>query len=147
MDLTKIEELIQVVREANISELTLRRAGSSITVKKGAGPPPGATRRPAEIAPAPQPEEEPGAPAAEPEGVVLVTAPMVGIFHPAEAAFKPGSVVLAGQALGAIESMKLMNEVVTDVGGVVVEVTVEDGTPVEYGQTLFRLTPVEVEQE
>ena len=148
MDLAKIEELIEVVRGADISELTLRRQGSSVTIKKGAqGARPVVHHHAPEKESTALPQEEPGAPPAETEEVVLITAPMVGIFHPAEAAFKVGSAVRAGQALGAIESMKLMNEVVTDVGGVVTEVAVEEGSPVQYGQTLFRLKPVEVEQE
>jgi len=145
MDLAKIEELIQIVREANVSELTVRREGSSITIKKGAGASrPGVVRGQEEKASTPQPEE-PGATAAEPEAEIAVTAPMVGIFHLVDPALQSGALVKAGQALGAIESMKLMNEIVADASGVVAEVTVEDGSPVEYGQTLFRLTPVETE--
>ena len=141
MDLAKIEELIQIVREANVSELTVRREGSSITIKKGAGASrPGVVRGQEEKASTPQPEE-PGATAAEPEAEIAVTAPMVGIFHLVDPALQSGALVKAGQALGAIESMKLMNEIECDYEGKIVKIMVENSQPVEYNQVLFLIEP------
>ena len=64
---------------------------------------------------------------------------MVGIFHSAGNSMTEGVAVKAGQSVGAIESMKLMNDVISECDGVIAEVLVEDGLPVEYGQPLFRL--------
>jgi acetyl-CoA carboxylase biotin carboxyl carrier protein len=69
----------------------------------------------------------------------VISAPMVGIFHLIDGIAMPGATVKKGQAVGVIESMKLMNEVVAQEDGQIAEVYVEDGMPVEYGQTLFRL--------
>jgi len=80
-------------------------------------------------------EEEPA-----PVGV-FISAPMVGIFHSIDSVGARGNAIKAGQAVGVIESMKLMNDIVADQDGVIAEVLIEDGMPVEYGQKLFRLEP------
>jgi acetyl-CoA carboxylase biotin carboxyl carrier protein len=77
-------------------------------------------------------------------GSVLVGAPLVGIFYRAPApGAKPfvevGQPVSAGQQVGLIEAMKLMNEVVSDAQGIVAEILVADGTPVSYEQALMRI--------
>ena len=64
---------------------------------------------------------------------------MVGIFYHAEPPLFLGAEIKAGQIIGSIESMKLMNDVVAEDSGRVTDVLVEDGAPVEYGQALFRL--------
>lgn len=84
------------------------------------------------------------APAKEPEGN-LVTAPMIGTYYsapaPGEAPFvQIGDEVEAGQVIGIIEAMKIMNEIVADASGVVAEILVENAQPVEYGSPLLRLT-------
>jgi acetyl-CoA carboxylase biotin carboxyl carrier protein len=91
-----------------------------------------------------------GAQAAEAEpaasGLVDVTSPMVGTFYRAPAPEAPpyvevGSRVTRGQTLCILEAMKLMNELESEVDGVVREVLVENAEPVEYGQVLFRIDP------
>jgi acetyl-CoA carboxylase biotin carboxyl carrier protein len=91
-----------------------------------------------------------GAPAAEAEpaasGLVDVTSPMVGTFYRAPAPEAPpyvevGSRVTKGQTLCILEAMKLMNELESEVDGVVRQVLVENAEPVEYGQVLFRIDP------
>jgi acetyl-CoA carboxylase biotin carboxyl carrier protein len=71
---------------------------------------------------------------------------MVGTFYRApepgaEPYVKPGSRVTSGQTLCIIEAMKIMNELESEVSGVVREVLVEDAQPVEFGQVLFRVDP------
>ena len=78
--------------------------------------------------------------------LVEVTAPMVGTFYrapgPEEAPFvEVGSRIGVGQTVCILEAMKLMNELESEVSGEVVEVLVENGTPVEYGQVLMRVKP------
>ncbi len=79
--------------------------------------------------------------------LVEVTAPMVGTFYrapgPEEPPFvKIGSRISVGQAVCILEAMKLMNELESEVSGEVIEILVENGTPVEFGQVLMRLKPV-----
>jgi acetyl-CoA carboxylase biotin carboxyl carrier protein len=135
MDIAKIEEFIQVLEGSRVAELTIRRDGSLVTVKRS---PTAAPPRPpkAQAKPAPVSQEKASAPSE-----VAVTAPMVGIFHASGENLQPGSVIAVGQIVGAIESMKLMNDVVAQVSGTVAEVDAEDGLPVEYGQTLFTVIP------
>ena len=68
-----------------------------------------------------------------------VAATMVGIFHLAKPPVEYGAHIKAGQRVGAIESMRLMNDVVSTADGTVVNVLIDDGLPVEYGQVLFEI--------
>jgi acetyl-CoA carboxylase biotin carboxyl carrier protein len=86
-----------------------------------------------------------GATAAEPASdTVEVTSPLPGTFYRAPAPDAPsfvdiGSVVRPGQTLCIVEAMKLMNEIEAECSGTIVEVVVQNGKPVEFGQTLFRI--------
>ena len=88
-----------------------------------------------------------GAPAAvAPSHLVEIKSPMVGTFYSApepggEPYAKAGSRVAAGQVVCIIEAMKIMNEIESEVAGVVREVLVENAQPVEFGQPLFRVDP------
>ncbi len=78
--------------------------------------------------------------------LVEVKSPMVGTFYRApepgaDPYVKPGSRVTSGQTLCIIEAMKIMNELESEVSGVVREILVEDAQPVEFGQVLFRVDP------
>ena len=75
-----------------------------------------------------------------------ITAPMVGTFYrasaPGEAPFvEVGGRIKRGQTVCILEAMKLMNELEAEVEGEVVEILVENGTPVEFGQALMRVKP------
>ncbi len=79
--------------------------------------------------------------------LVEVTAPMVGTFYRAPGPEEPpfveiGSRINVGQAVCILEAMKLMNELESEVSGEVIEILVENGTPVEFGQVLMRLKSV-----
>ena len=79
--------------------------------------------------------------------LVEVTAPMVGTFYRAPGPEEPpfveiGSRINVGQAVCILEAMKLMNELESEVSGEVIEILVENGTPVEFGQVLMRLKPL-----
>ena len=83
--------------------------------------------------------------AAEPEGD-FVTSPFVGTFYrapspEADSFVEVGDSIVAGQVLCIVEAMKLMNEIEAEVAGTIVEVLVENGKPVEYGDRLFRIEP------
>ena len=81
---------------------------------------------------------------AEDKNIHYITSPMVGTFYRAPSPTSPpfvdiGDAVKKGQTLCIVEAMKLMNEIESDVSGVVVDILVENGKPVEYGQKLFAI--------
>ncbi len=133
----ELEQLIDLVAASRVSAVTLEAGGRRVTIEKGpAGPRPA----PAAILTAEAVLDIEAAEALE-EGPATnwVTAPMVGVFHHAEPPVSPGVRVESGQIVGAIESMKLMNDIRSERAGLVLEAAVEDGSPVEYGQPLFLL--------
>jgi len=156
----EIERLVDLVAKSNVTEVSVQANGRSVTVRKSALPahllaetgthPPGVLPPDGEAPPATAPcagnslvpteEEPPTTPPEEPPtGLRWITAPMVGIFHPTEPPVTVGLRVESGQVVGLIESMKLMNDIRAEEGGLVCEVAIETGTPVEYGQPLFGL--------
>ncbi len=134
VDLELIRKLCAILREEGLSELTVAEGERRITLKR--------EPTPAEAAlPLEPPLRGKGEPAEEGH---IVRSPLVGIFwrrpNPDSPPFvKVGDRVEEGQTLCVIESMKVMNEIRSDVSGRIEEVLVEDGTPVEYGQPLFRI--------
>lgn len=143
MEIRDIEQLVQLIKGAKVSEITLIENGRTVSIKKPLHHTLVATKpevRQAEPAPS-EHSEKPSEQGKHAE--FIITAPMVGIFHSVETITSPGVTVSQGQTVGAIESMKLMNDVVSDVSGVITEILIEDGMPVEYGQPLFRVSPLE----
>ncbi len=134
MDINKIEELIKVLQGSQTQELSVRAGDSTVTIRKGQFPSKTSASSKKSAARAQAPVD------AQPEATEhVIRAPMVGIFHPANGLPVAGAQVKAGQVVGAIESMKLLNDVISDVSGTISEVLVEEGTPVEYGQPLCAL--------
>ncbi|EJC62856.1 MULTISPECIES: acetyl-CoA carboxylase biotin carboxyl carrier protein [Alcaligenes] len=145
MDLRKLKTLIDLVAESGIAELEITEGDDKVRIVKfsqsSAAPVVYAPEAPVAqvVAPAGAPAA-PAAPAA-PEGHA-VKAPMVGTFYrapsPGAAPFvEVGQTVKEGEPLCIIEAMKLLNEIEADKSGVIKEILVENGGPVEYGQTLF----------
>ena len=129
MDLTGLE-----IREDNVTIRLERNLSSSPTVTQIPVPSAPAT---AEVLHSVQPE-------ADDRTVYTVTSPMVGVFYaaPAENAdpfVNKGDRVHAGNTLGIIEAMKLMNEITAEEDGIIDEICVKNGQVVEYGTPLFRL--------
>lgn len=136
----EVSSLVKTV-PGPVSRVSVRVAGCSLEVTWAETVPieGAAAERPATGAapPAPPPEEP------EPDGEVVVS-PLVGMFYvapePGANPFvRPGDVVEAGQTVGIIEAMKLMNPVAADRSGEVIEVLVPDGTSVEFGEPLVRI--------
>ncbi len=139
MNLNEIEELVKIVRDARVSELTVSVGDSTVKLRKPlTQAPPVPKPKPKAKTEAPKPEAKPAAVEPEPADV-YITAPMVGIFHSIDSVGAIESPVKAGQVMGVIESMKLMNDVISDHDGVLAEVLIEDDMPVEFGQRLFRI--------
>jgi oxaloacetate decarboxylase alpha subunit len=141
----RIRELVRIVQESGIGEVTIEEAGMRVSVRRTED------RAPLEVggeSPLAVPEEaEPEPAAASSNGLIRVEAPMVGTFYRAPQPGAPpfveeGQPVGAGQTLCILEAMKLMNEVKADVDGIVRSIHVENAEPVEFGQLLFELEPV-----
>jgi acetyl-CoA carboxylase biotin carboxyl carrier protein len=140
--------LAEIVTEHNLSELILDTKELTLTVRRGgsAAPPvhvAPAAPLPVAGAPAPAAAAPAEAPAAADKRHV-VTSPFVGTFYRRPNPDSPNYVSLhdkvdKGQVLCIVEAMKLMNEIEADVAGTIVEILVEDGAPVEYGQPLFKI--------
>ena len=135
MNLDEIEKLVSILRDAKISELTVSTDGTTVRLRK---PLAAVAVKKQPVRQAPQAVQTAAEDKPEPAGTYL-TAPMVGIFHSIDSVGARGNAVKTGQVVGVIESMKLMNDIISDQDGVIAEVLIEDGMPVEYGQNLFRL--------
>ncbi|MBO1435774.1 acetyl-CoA carboxylase biotin carboxyl carrier protein [Meiothermus sp. CFH 77666] len=116
-------------------------------VAQAVTPAPAATPAPTPAAaPAPSPAPKAETPKEDTDKYVEVKAPIVGTFYrapspDAEPFVKEGDTVKKGQVLCIIEAMKLMNEIESEVSGVVRKILVANGEPIEYGQTLFLIEP------
>ncbi|MGQ9497863.1 MAG: acetyl-CoA carboxylase biotin carboxyl carrier protein [Desulfotomaculales bacterium] len=150
VNLEEIRELIRLLNETDVAEFSLESQGVKISIKKGkAGGPPAPETSPVPPSlPAKTPPSAPAEPEREEleENLVTVVAPMVGTFYRAPAPDAPpyveiGDTVHEGQVLCIIEAMKLMNEIEAEVAGEIVDILVENGQPVEYGQPLFLIKP------
>jgi oxaloacetate decarboxylase (Na+ extruding) subunit alpha len=138
----RIREIVRIVQESGVGEVTIEDAGMRVTVRR-------TDERP-QVAPAAPTEDDlllPSAPPPSP-GLVRVEAPMVGTFYrapdPDSPAFvQEGDLVVAGQTLCILEAMKLMNEIQAEAEGWVRSIQVENAQPVEYGQLLFELEPAD----
>ncbi|HXA46914.1 MAG TPA: acetyl-CoA carboxylase biotin carboxyl carrier protein [Burkholderiaceae bacterium] len=151
MDLRKLKTLIDLVAESDIAELEVTEGESKVRiVKSGAAPQNQMVMMHPQGAPqfAPQYASAPAGPAAavvdapaEIQGHI-VKSPMVGTFYRSSAPGSPpfveiGASVKEGDTLCIIEAMKLLNEIDADISGVVKQILVENGQPVEFGQPLF----------
>ncbi len=143
MDLRKLKTLIDLVADSGIAELEITEGEGKVRIVKfsqAAAVVPAAAPAQVVAAPAAAPTAAAPAPAA-PQGH-QVKAPMVGTFYrspnPNASPFvEVGQAVKEGDPLCIIEAMKLLNEIEADKSGVIKEILVENGEPVEYGQPLF----------
>ncbi|MEO0054459.1 MAG: hypothetical protein RLZZ50_406 [Verrucomicrobiota bacterium] len=162
MDLKQIKQLIDLMQRSDLTEFAVEEEGFKIKIARAsssAAPvvvatPTVATAVPFPVpapAAAPAPAQAPAAPAApapapggDEAGIVYVKSPMVGTFYkaasPESKAFaEVGSKITETSVVCIIEAMKIMNEIQAEVKGTVVEILVENGSPVEYGQKIFKV--------
>ncbi len=157
MNLKEIKELIEMLKNTDISEIEIERSGVKVRLRKGGDmtfhpsmprmeyPPaaiiaPAVSEAPAVSTPQEKQAEQPKS------NQIKVTAPIVGTFYRSSSPDKPpyvetGDVVKKGQVLCIIEAMKLMNEIESETSGKIVQILMENGQPVEYGQPLFTIEP------
>jgi acetyl-CoA carboxylase biotin carboxyl carrier protein len=156
MNLEEIKQILDLVREHDLSEFELEQEGVKLRVRKrGAEAPTMMVSAAQMAAPAPGvaqaalPAATSAAEAADTSdsaGVELavVKSPIVGTFYRTPEPNSPpfasvGDIVRKNQVLCIIEAMKLMNEIVSEYDGEIVEVFVESGQPVQYGERLFAI--------
>ena len=156
LDHEQLHRLLEALGESDIQEFRLEGDDFRLEIRRNL--PPQAVMAPVmpapvATAPAPVAPVAPAEPAAAPPAstatrsdLLEVTAPMVGTFYRAPAPGEPafvevGSRINVGQTVCILEAMKLMNELESEVGGEVVEILVDNGTPVEFGQVLMRVKP------
>ena len=143
-----IEEMLQLMESRGLVELEIEHEGMRVRLKKAAqasGP-----QMVEYVTGIPQPAASPPG-AKKPEDarrLAGIKSPMVGTFYRSPAPDAPpfvevGQEIEAGQVVCIIEAMKLMNEIKSDLAGRIVEVLVENGDPVEFGQPLFSIEPRE----
>jgi len=150
MTIKELKEMIHLMEEHGLSELEVEKEGLKIRLKRG---PSGKIVPEALPYPLPFPSEAPpvlpvgqqtARDTVEQENVVVVRSPMVGTFYAAPAPdaapyVAKGKKVSEGDVLCIIEAMKLMNEIKSDISGVVVEILIQNGQPVEFDQPLFKI--------
>lgn len=171
LDLNQLRELLAAINQTDIAELTLKSDDFELTVRRAARTVEpvyvsGAATQPAveaiaaaplsvsassSASPEPNPSNFTGQPSQVPplkndRRLFEINSPMVGTFYRAPAPNEPafvevGDRVRKGQTVCIIEAMKLMNEIESEVSGEVIEVLLENGQPVEYGQPLIWVNP------
>ncbi len=145
MELDDLKDLIDLLKDTDITELQIEKEGTKVRIKRRK------TAYPEHV-----PAEEVSAVAEdigvsekgeEKESLVTVVSPIVGTFYRSPSPEAPpfvdeGSRVAKGQVLCIIEAMKLMNEIESEFEGVIRKAIVENGQPVEYGEPLFHIEPL-----
>jgi oxaloacetate decarboxylase (Na+ extruding) subunit alpha len=138
----RIREMVRIVQESDIGELTIEEDGMRVSVRSTPDAPAAVSQAPLAI---PEPGATPTLRASN--GYVSIESPMVGTFYRAPEPGSPpfvevGDIVASGQTLCILEAMKLMNEVKSDLEAIVRAIHVDNGQPVEFGQVLFDLEPL-----
>lgn len=154
MDIRKVKKLIELLEESNCTELEIREGEESVRISRAGtvahyAPAPMMAAAPTAVVPSAPAAAAVPAPAAAPveeEKPKIkgheVKSPMVGTVYrasspEAKAFVEIGSVVKAGDTLCLIEAMKMFNPIEADTAGVIADILISSGDPVEYGQTLF----------
>ncbi len=162
MDLKQIKQIIDLMKRSDLTEFAVEEEGFKLKIRRGLNglpvvtstgrssnppfPAPSEAAAPAPAAPAapaPAVSLTPAA-AADEAGVTYIKSPMVGTFYrassPESKSFvDPGAKVVENTVVCIIEAMKIMNEIQAETKGTIVEILVENGQPVEYGQRLFKV--------
>jgi acetyl-CoA carboxylase biotin carboxyl carrier protein len=143
MELQELKELIELLKETDVTELQIEKDGARVKIKRekilahlempGHKPAPFHDKITAET------EDDT-------QRLITITSPIVGTFYrsptpEAQPFVEVGAKVVKGQVLCIVEAMKLMNEIESDSDGIIIKILVENGQPVEYGEPLFLIEP------
>jgi len=143
MELKKVKELIDIMKENDLVELEVADGDSKIHLKRRDADAPVITQVPMAAS---APAAEVAAPTAKDDNLIEVTSPIVGTFYQAASPdadpyTKVGDKVEADTIVCIVEAMKVMNEIKAEATGTVVEVFCKDGQAIEFGEVLFKLRP------
>lgn len=158
LDLERLRELIALMEKHDLSEVDLQNGEQRCRLRRGPQnvsvvsapqaymPAPMPAAAPAVAAAAPSPSAAAAPAAAVNDGSLVIKSPTVGTFYaspsPDDPPFaKVGTVVKADTVVCLIEAMKVYNQITAEIAGTIVEVLVNSGDPVEFGQPLFRVKP------
>lgn len=153
MDISQIRKLIKLVQSSDLTEIEVTEGDQTVRIsRQGAGvAAPAPVQHVSVAAPAPQlapvPAEPTAADTAAASDENTVKSPMVGTYYSApspdaDAFVQEGQKVRKGDVLCIIEAMKMMNEIEAEYDGVIDAILVDNATPVEYGQSIFVITPL-----
>ena len=151
MDISEIKRIVKLMEDKGLTEFSMKDANGELLLKRGGGEPqvvysaPPAAAIPAAPAVPAAPAGAPAA-AATPSNLIEITSPIVGTFYRKPAPDQPahvneGDSVNPDSVVCIVEAMKVMNEINAEVTGIIKEVLVEDGDPVQFGQPLFLVEP------
>ncbi|AFZ54657.1 acetyl-CoA carboxylase biotin carboxyl carrier protein [Cyanobacterium aponinum UTEX 3222] len=165
IDFNQLREFIEAIAKTDISELAIKEGDFELTLQKNSpysnnavysiatpvSPPQSITpvqenNHAVEVDTPSTPPAEKSSASKKTDNWLAITSPMVGTFYRAPAPGEPpfvenGDRISDGQVVCIIEAMKLMNEIEAEVSGQIMEIAVENGEPVEYGQTLMWVAP------
>jgi acetyl-CoA carboxylase biotin carboxyl carrier protein len=159
-DVRKIRRLVELMKEHDLSEINLQQGEVRIQLHRACAPPPPAmvavpTSGPAGFVPLPAragppaPESDLSPPSeAKDKGILLIKSPMVGTFYAApdpdaQPFVKVGDHIGPETTVCIVEAMKVFNQIPAEVAGRIIAVLAENGSPVEFGQPLFKVDPRE----
>jgi len=149
-----VKKLVSLVEKTDVTHIAWTRGGEKVVIRRGAVATVAAPAQVFHAAPVAAPVVAAAAPAAAAPKAeakadapgTWVNSPFVGTFYRAPSPDSPaftdvGQKVKKGQVLCIVEAMKLMNEIECEVDGTVAEILVQNATPVEFGEKLFRIVP------
>jgi len=154
LDLKQIKQIIDLMKRSELTEFAVEEEGFKLKIRRGpngfpvvasnGGPSPSATPEPMTSAPISGGPATATSDAKEEPGITYIKAPMVGTFYRSPSPESPPFVeanakVTENTVICIIEAMKIMNEIQAEAKGTVLDVMVENGQPVEYGQRLFKI--------
>ena len=145
MKVEEIKTIVKLMAENDITEFKIEAEGHNLCIKRGntvTAAAPVVMAAPAPVAAAPAPAPAAAAAPAAPAPAKVIESPLVGTFYrsaspEAEPFVQVGSKVTPDTTVCIIEAMKVMNEVKAEKSGIIKEILVENGNPVEYGMPIF----------
>jgi acetyl-CoA carboxylase biotin carboxyl carrier protein len=152
MNLKDLKELIELIQGTEVAEVELQEGDLRIRVRRGEPTVLASSLPSSKIVVSSRQEApsvmEPSAPLEDEQKYFLVRSPIVGTFYrsaspDSQPYVEVGDQVKKSQVLCIVEAMKLMNEIESEVDGRIIEISVEDASPVEYGQILFKVEPLQ----
>jgi acetyl-CoA carboxylase biotin carboxyl carrier protein len=146
MDLKKVKELIDIMKENDLVELEVVDGDKKVHLKGPQAAVPAMSHLPMPAAPVAAAAAEPALTEAVDDGLINIESPIVGTFYQASSPdsdpyVKVGDQVDGDTVICIIEAMKVMNEIKAETGGVIAEECCKDGEAIEFGQVLFKVRP------